>query len=96
MSIGLDMNRLLEQVTVRQTHEDGDDIGDPGEDEDIAFGVSVRGLYASGEQLDVEDMQAAEQLYNMAITSANAVDQEQTVALKQLGGIVVDAAAKGV
>ncbi|ETV64570.1 hypothetical protein H257_18558 [Aphanomyces astaci] len=41
-------------------------------------------------------MRAAEQLYKMAITAANAVDQEQTVALKQLRGIVVDAAAKGV
>ncbi|RHY18326.1 hypothetical protein DYB36_010165 [Aphanomyces astaci] len=82
MSIGLDMDRLLEQVAVRQTHEDGDDIGDPGEAEDIAFGVSVRGLHASDEQLDVEDMQAAEQLYKMAIISANAADQEETVALK--------------
>ncbi|RHY25397.1 hypothetical protein DYB25_013062 [Aphanomyces astaci] len=82
MSIGLDMDRRLEQVAVRQTHDDGDDIGDPGEDEDIAFGVSEQGLHASDEQLDVEDMQAAEQLYKIAITSANAVDQEQTVALK--------------
>ncbi|RHY60060.1 hypothetical protein DYB38_013966, partial [Aphanomyces astaci] len=37
MSIGLDMDRLLEQAAVRQIHEDGDDIGDPGADEDIAF-----------------------------------------------------------
>ncbi|KAF0702438.1 hypothetical protein AaE_015927 [Aphanomyces astaci] len=96
MSIGLDMDRLLEQVAVRQTHEDGDDVGDPGEAEDIAFGVSVRGLHANDEQLDVEDMQAAEQLYKMAIISANAADQEETVAFKQLRGIVVDAAAKGV
>ncbi|RQM29320.1 hypothetical protein B5M09_013727 [Aphanomyces astaci] len=37
MSIGLDMDRLLEQAAVRQIHEDSDDIGDPGADEDIAF-----------------------------------------------------------
>ncbi|ETV83437.1 hypothetical protein H257_04164 [Aphanomyces astaci] len=42
MSIGLDMDRLLEQVAVHQTHEDGDDIGDPGEAKNIAF---VAGFY---------------------------------------------------
>ncbi|RHY84366.1 hypothetical protein DYB37_011909 [Aphanomyces astaci] len=96
MSIGLDMYRLLEQAAVRQIHEDGDDIGDPGADEDIAFGVSVRGLRANDKQLDVEDMRAAENLYKMATTSANAADQAQAAAFKQLRGIVVDAAAKGV
>ncbi|RQM30281.1 hypothetical protein B5M09_012635, partial [Aphanomyces astaci] len=40
--------------------------------------------------------QWTEQLYKMAITSANAVDQEQTAAFKQIRGIVVDAATKGV
>ncbi|RLO13886.1 hypothetical protein DYB28_010604, partial [Aphanomyces astaci] len=35
-------------------------------------------------------------LYKMAIISANAADQEETVAFKQLREIVVDAAAKGV
>ncbi|RQM26955.1 hypothetical protein B5M09_009866 [Aphanomyces astaci] len=96
ISIGLDMDRLLEQVAVRQIHEDGDNIGDPGADEDIAFGVSVRGLRANDKQLDVEDMRAAENLYKVATTSANAADQAQAATFKQLQGIVVDAATKAV
>ncbi|KAF0758411.1 hypothetical protein AaE_003949, partial [Aphanomyces astaci] len=83
---------LLEQVAVRQIHEDGDNIGDPGADEDIAFGVSVRGLRSNDKQLDVE----AENLYKVATTSANAADQAQAAAFKQLQGNVVDAATKAV
>ncbi|ETV65739.1 hypothetical protein H257_17624 [Aphanomyces astaci] len=67
MSIGLDMDRLLEQAA-----------------------------RANDKQLDMEDMRAAENLYKMATTSANAADQAQAAAFKQLRGIVVDAAAKGV
>ncbi|RHY37696.1 hypothetical protein DYB34_013849, partial [Aphanomyces astaci] len=40
-SIGIDMNHLLEQVAQHQSHEDGDDVGEPDEDEDIAFGVAT-------------------------------------------------------
>ncbi|RHY13465.1 hypothetical protein DYB25_011255, partial [Aphanomyces astaci] len=91
-SIGLDIDRLLEQVAVRQIHEDGDNIGDPGADEDIAFGVSVWELRSNDKQLDVE----AENLYKVATTSANAADQAQAAAFKQLQGNVVDAATKAV
>ncbi|RHY89617.1 hypothetical protein DYB37_011188 [Aphanomyces astaci] len=91
-SIGLDIDRLLEQVAVRQIHEDGDNIGDPGADEVIAFGVSVWELRSNDKQLDVE----AENLYKVATTSANAADQAQAAAFKQLQGNVVDAATKAV
>ncbi|RLN99171.1 hypothetical protein DYB28_003616 [Aphanomyces astaci] len=93
MSIELDIDRLLEQMAVRQIHEDGDDIS---ADEDIAFGVTVRGLRANDKQLDVENMRAVENLYKMATTSTNAAGQSQAAAFKQLRGIFVDAATKGV
>ncbi|RHZ14296.1 hypothetical protein DYB37_009318, partial [Aphanomyces astaci] len=57
-SIGIDLNHLLEQVAQHQSHEDGDDVGVPDEDEDIAFGVATRRLQGGEQDLDKLDEDA--------------------------------------
>ncbi|RHY18102.1 hypothetical protein DYB36_012744 [Aphanomyces astaci] len=85
-------------LDVPYSPDNGSDVGIIS----IAMVETLRNWTKESEQrtptawLDVEDMRAAENLYKMATTSANAVDQAQATAFKKLRGIVVDAAAKGV
>ncbi|CAK4086248.1 unnamed protein product [Aphanomyces euteiches] len=51
-SIGIDMNRLLEQVAEHQSLEDGDDVGEPDEGDDIIFGVEIRHVRGNRAQQD--------------------------------------------
>ncbi|RQM19164.1 hypothetical protein B5M09_014037, partial [Aphanomyces astaci] len=97
-SIGIDMNHLLEQVAQHQSHEDGDDddVGEPDEDEDIAFGVATRLLQGGEQGLDKLDEDAAVSLLEKAFETFKITDAGKHVKTHKLKDIVMQASAKGV
>ncbi|RHY29459.1 hypothetical protein DYB32_005112 [Aphanomyces invadans] len=95
-SIGLDMSKLLEQVTVRQGEGDGDGIGDHNESEYVTFDICVRNLHDMNKQLDAEDMSAAEHLFELAMKTNPTLVAGDAVQRDQLKMVVIDAAASGV
>ncbi|RHZ21552.1 hypothetical protein DYB26_013099, partial [Aphanomyces astaci] len=95
-SIGIDMNHLLEQVAQHQSHEDGDDVGEPDEDEDFAFGVATRRLQGGEQDLDKLDEDAAVSLLEKAFETLKITDAGKHVKTHKLKDIVMQASAKGV
>ncbi|RHY15807.1 hypothetical protein DYB25_013587, partial [Aphanomyces astaci] len=95
-SIGIDMNHLLEQVAQHQSHEDGDDVGEPDEDEDIAFGVATHRLQGGEQDLDKLDEDAAVSLLEKAFETLKITDVGKHVKTHKLKDIVMQASAKGV
>ncbi|RLO05011.1 hypothetical protein DYB28_006735, partial [Aphanomyces astaci] len=95
-SIGIDMNHLLEQVAQHQSHEDGDDVGEPDEDEDIAFGVATRRLQGGEQDLDKLDEDAAVSLLEKAFETLKITATGKHVKTHKLKDIVMQASAKGV
>ncbi|RHY91346.1 hypothetical protein DYB35_011077 [Aphanomyces astaci] len=94
-SIGIDMNHLLEQVAQHQSHEDGDDVGEPDEDEDIAFGVATR-LQGGEQDLDKLDEDAAVSQLEKAFETLKITATGKHVKTHKLKDIVMQASAKGV
>ncbi|ETW04306.1 hypothetical protein H310_04614 [Aphanomyces invadans] len=94
-SIGLDMSKLLEQVTVRQGEGDGDGIGDHNESEYVTFDICVRNLHDMNKQLDAEDMSAAEHLFELAMKTNPTLVAGDAVQRDQLKMVVIAAAASG-
>ncbi|CAK4687970.1 unnamed protein product, partial [Aphanomyces euteiches] len=66
-SIGIDMNRLLEQVAEHQSLEDGDDVGEPDEGDDITFGDAIVELKKSSE----DDEKEIATLWKVVLEAAN-------------------------
>ncbi|RHZ31957.1 hypothetical protein DYB31_015077, partial [Aphanomyces astaci] len=95
-SIGIDMNHLLEQVAQHQSHEDGDDVGEPDEDEDIAFGVATHRLQGGEQDLDKLDEDAAVSLLEKAYETLKIIDAGKQVKTRKLKDIIMQASAKGV
>ncbi|RHY62242.1 hypothetical protein DYB35_009418 [Aphanomyces astaci] len=90
-SIGIDLNHLLEQVAQHQSHEDGDDVGVPDEDEDIAFGVATRRLQGGEQDLDKLDEDAAVSLLEKAFETLKIKDTGKYVKTHKLKDIVMQA-----
>ncbi|KAH9087826.1 hypothetical protein LEN26_019792, partial [Aphanomyces euteiches] len=95
-SIGIDMNRLLEQVAEHQSLEDGDDVGEPDEGDDIIFGVEIRHVRGNLAELDREDRAAAEDLVQNAIVELKKSSEDDENEIATLWKVVLEAANGGV
>ncbi|KAG9414785.1 hypothetical protein AC1031_008200 [Aphanomyces cochlioides] len=95
-SIGIDMNRLLEQVAEHQSLEDGDDVGEPDEGDDIICGVEIRHMRGNFAELDREDRAAAEDLVQNAIVELKKSSEDDEKEIANLWKVVLEAANGGV
>ncbi|CAK4071592.1 unnamed protein product [Aphanomyces euteiches] len=95
-SIGIDMNRLLEQVAEHQSLEDGDDVGESDEGDDITFGVEIRHVRGNLAELDREDRAAAEDLVQDAIVELKKSSEDDEKEIATLWKVVLEAANGGV
>ncbi|KAH9160214.1 hypothetical protein AeNC1_018999, partial [Aphanomyces euteiches] len=90
------MNRLLEQVAEHQSLEDGDDVGEPDEGDDIIFGVEIRHVRGNLAELDREDRAAAEDLVQNAIVELKKSSEDDENEIATLWKVVLEAANGGV
>ncbi|RHY16845.1 hypothetical protein DYB32_010604, partial [Aphanomyces invadans] len=95
-SIGINMDRLLEQVATHQRQEGGDDVGEPDGDEDIAFGVATPRLQNGNNDLDNDDLNAAKELHTNALETLKLMDDGNEAILNKLETCVMNAAREGV